>query len=138
MDRTLRVPDDELDLDDNLVATLNGDPFTGTAYEDRSDGSLSEMSYRDGLQEGLARDVDADGRVAVEAFYREGALHGYERRYGVDGDVDREKYYEYGILIAERVRMAEGLIEVFTIDPESENYALLQRYRAEKRWPGPI
>jgi hypothetical protein len=54
--RVVRVPDSELDFDEDSFCTYNGVPFTGVGYEVVPDRGLSEVTYREGLQEGPARD----------------------------------------------------------------------------------
>jgi hypothetical protein len=47
-----RVPDVELDYDEDLIYLYHGKRFTGTAYEDAPGVGLSEASDVDGWQGG--------------------------------------------------------------------------------------
>lgn len=51
-----RVPDDKLDFDSDLIYYYEGRPFTGTGYSQDPGHGLSEISYVNGLQEGVSRD----------------------------------------------------------------------------------
>lgn len=61
MTEPLVVPDSDLDFDSDLVFTLNGAAFTGIAYEESAELWRSEITYRDGIQEGAAREWSPPG-----------------------------------------------------------------------------
>ena len=58
-----RVPMDEIDFDEELVYTYRGELFTGVAYEESVEHGLSETSFRDGKQNGAARDWSPNGQI---------------------------------------------------------------------------
>jgi hypothetical protein len=132
----VRLPDAALDFDSNLVSSVDGLPFTGVGYEDVPSRGLSEVTYRNGLQDGPARDWYPSGALKGESQFRENVLHGVLRELGPDGTVLLESRYEYGILISSVQRDVSGnVIESFEIDRAWANFALLERCRREKAWP---
>jgi hypothetical protein len=131
-----RVPNSELDFDAELTYRWHDALFTGIGYEESPDGRLSEISYRNGMQEGPARDWDSAGNLKVESNFRENILHGLSRIYAADGTLTEEVAYEYGIIVEQREQNSLGkLVTAFIVTPESQLYALLERYRREKEWP---
>lgn len=124
-----RVPMDVLDEDD--IARLNGQPFTGTAFE-LADGArrASELEYRDGLQHGFARDWYPDGRIHGETEYAEGVRHGLEREWFENGALAMEAMWEYDILITKCIWDPAGMvIERYSIDEGSWQFQLLTALR---------
>lgn len=79
----LRVPDSELDFDDELFYRWRGAPFTGIGYGDIPGGGLSEISYRYGARERRERDAsgelvatfvvspDSETHATIERYRRE-------------------------------------------------------------------
>jgi antitoxin component YwqK of YwqJK toxin-antitoxin module len=132
----LRVPAEELDYDGDLFYTYKGEAFTGVAYEEVPGKWLSEVSYRDGLQEGAGRDWYPSGTLKSESWYRENALHGFSREYNEDQVKVLEEVYEYGILVR-RTRWDDAcrMAGTWVIDPDGQSFARLQRYRVQKGWP---
>ncbi|MDY6993954.1 MAG: hypothetical protein SVR94_15305, partial [Pseudomonadota bacterium] len=67
----------ELQFDNDQIAIINGDPFTGLAFYYRDDGTIeSEVDYVQGIQEGVIRDFDELGNVISESEVKNGAYHG--------------------------------------------------------------
>jgi antitoxin component YwqK of YwqJK toxin-antitoxin module len=131
-----RVPDSELDFDDELIYRWRGSLFTGIGYEDTPGGGVSEINYRYGVQEGPARDWYPSGTLQAESHFRENVPHGVAREYAEDGTLIQEAFHEYGILIERREISAAGeMVTTFLIDPDSSTYPMLERYRREKGWP---
>jgi antitoxin component YwqK of YwqJK toxin-antitoxin module len=131
-----RIPDSELEFDNDLTYTANGELFTGIGYEDVPGRGLSEVSYRDGLQDGPARDYYPSGRLKGESHHRENTLHGVSRDFDPEGNLLNESLYEYGILVRSTQWDSSGrVLEEKAIDPDSPNYRLLERHRREKKWP---
>lgn len=132
----LRVKAEELDYASELFYTYKGMPFTGVTYEDEPGKWLSEVSYRDGLQDGVARDWYPSGGLKGESWYKENTLHGRSRDYSEDQVVISEKIYEYGILVRRAAWDDAGRqIDSWAIDAGGSVFGLLRRYRAEKQWP---
>ena len=132
----LRVEHSDLDYDSDLIFTYQGQLFTGVAYEDVPGKWLSEVSYRDGMQEGPARDWYPSGVLKGESHYRENALHGTSREFDESGRLVSEKTYEYGILVSRKELDTSGHVtDSFEITPDHQHYARLERYRQVKRWP---
>ena len=130
------VADADLEYESDLVCTLGGVPFTGIAYEESPSGR-SEISFRNGLQEGLARDWYPGGGLKAESHFVQSVLHGLTREFDESGRVTSEADYEYGIQVLGRRYSADGvLLEVQDLDPESELAKRLASLRREHRWPG--
>lgn len=133
----LRVPDSELDFEDELFYRWRGAPFTGVGYEEIPGGGLSEVTYRYGVQEGPARDWYPSGALKGESNFQENVQHGTSIEYAEDGTAITEASYEYGILVERKEQDEDGhLVTTFVLPPDSETFALLERYRREKGWPG--
>ena len=131
-----RVPDSELDFDSELVCTSAGEPFTGIAFEETSDGGHSEITYRDGMQDGPATDWYPSGRLKGESSYVRNVLHGSSREFDADGRLVCHSLYEYGILVrVERVDQMGRLSLVEEVGSDGVNARLLEKYRREKNWP---
>jgi hypothetical protein len=96
----------------------------------------SEVSYRDGVQSGPARDWYPSGSLKGESWFVEGVLHGAAREYDESGVLVEESLYAYGILISKRTReRGHRLVEREWLDPRSEAGQMLERLRRERRWP---
>jgi hypothetical protein len=130
------VADDELEFDEEFIYRHNGTRFTGIGFERGPNGILSEVSYRDGLQDGPALDYYPSGVLRGVSDYRQNSLHGRVREFGEDGTLLQESVYEYGILLHTVMRDQSGeLAETFRIDENGPNYVLLRKYRRERDWP---
>ena len=126
----LRVPDDELDYDDDLVYSYHGERFTGVGYDEAEGHGLSEISYVDGLQDGPARDWYPSGSLKSEEFFRKNIRHGRSREYREDGLLLSEDVHEFGVHIQSRVFDSEGRgTTTLELAEGSPNYQLLQRIR---------
>jgi hypothetical protein len=131
-----RVPDSELDYDDELTYKWHGALYSGIGFAEAVDGSRSEVSYRYGVQDGPARDWYPSGVLKAESWFRDNVQHGMAREYDDSGSLISEISFEYGIIVSKRERSPEGLmIRTFEIDRKGQSYARLERYRHEKGWP---
>lgn len=130
-----RVHDSELEFEADLVYKHNGRPFSGVGYEETNEGGLSEINYRNGLQDGPARDRYPSGRIKGESYFRENILHGRSRDFDENGNVTQESVYEYGIMVSWVRRDADdNTLETFKIGSSDPAFELLARYREDKRW----
>ena len=130
------VPDTELDYDSDLVCTLNGVPFSGTAFEESSLLGRSEITFHDGLQEGPARDWYPSGVLKGESQFVQGTLHGTVKEFRPDGALAEVSRYEYGVLVFRLTLAADGsVIEAEEVDASSDEADLLQRLRRDCGWP---
>lgn len=130
------MPDKALDFDSDLTFALNGAPFTGIAYEESPSLGLSEIEYRDGVQEGVARDWWPSGVLKGESEHVRNTLHGASRGYDDSGRLRVVANYEYGVLVRKESFGSDGsLIGVEQLDPDSGAATLLSRYRALYEWP---
>jgi antitoxin component YwqK of YwqJK toxin-antitoxin module len=131
-----RVRDSELEYDDELTYRWHGSLFTGVGFDEAEDGSRSEVTYHYGVQDGPARDWYPSGVLKGESWFRDNVQHGITREYSQDGNLSEEISFEYGIMVYKLKRDQSGhMIETFRIDPDSQNYSRLERYRREKGWP---
>lgn len=136
MNDTRLVPDSELDYESDLVCTLEGVPFTGTAFEETPVLGRSEISYRDGIQDGMARDWYPSGIIKGESKFVHGVLHGVAREFHTSGALAEESHYEYGIRTLHRTYAPDGsLVASEELDDGSNEADLLQRMRRERGWP---
>jgi hypothetical protein len=128
----LRVPDDQIDYDDELVYFYRGERFTGIGYDDVPDFGLSEVSYADGLQDGPARDWFPSGQLKSEALFHKNLRHGLSREFREDGSLASEEIYEYGVHLRSCAFDADGRETItFELSEESPNYRILQRLRSQ-------
>jgi hypothetical protein len=126
----------EEDVDSDQVMHLNGEPFTGVAYEDEP--TRSEVAFVDGLQDGPARDWFAGGGLRSEAWFRRGVGHGIQREYDEHGRLIAEQTDECGVTTHRASYSSDGdLIEEWTLDVDSFSYRYLQRCRETLGWPTP-
>lgn len=129
------VRDAELEYDSDLVATLLGEPFSGVAYEESPVLGRSEISYRDGLQDGPAQDWYPAGTLKGESQFRQGVLHGVSREFDHDGNVSVEVQYEYGIRTLATHFGGDGVVtSTEALDPNDEASRQLARLRVERNW----
>ena len=91
----LRVPDAELEFGPDLVMHYRGQPFTGVSYEVMEDGTRSELTYVNGLQQGPARDWDASGRLRAEDSWHANVRHGHSHTYDESGTVISEQWWDH-------------------------------------------
>jgi antitoxin component YwqK of YwqJK toxin-antitoxin module len=135
MNRPKVVPDSELDFDPDLIFTHNGELFTGISYEENPEIGRCEISYRDGMQAGWARDWYPSKVLKSESYYVRGVPHGPSRDFDSSGSLSIESNYEYGIRVLTRHFNSEGQVTATEeIDPNDGAFELLERYRVERRW----
>jgi hypothetical protein len=126
----MRVPDDQLDYDEELFYTYHGLPFTGIGYERAPRGGLSEISYQGGAQDGPSRDWYPNGRIKSEAIYRKNVLHGYSREFNESGALTEEREYEFGILKSSTEFDELGnVVRRFVLAEADPQFALLKKLR---------
>jgi antitoxin component YwqK of YwqJK toxin-antitoxin module len=131
----VRVPDDELDFDSDLVHSWKGERFTGIGYE-TTVGIRSEITYVDGLQHGWARDYYPSGALEAEQEFRYSVAHGRLREYGEDGGLRLDAVNEYGIRVSTTRFDERGqVIEHTVLDEGSPAFQVLAKHRAESLWP---
>jgi hypothetical protein len=130
-----RVPDAEVDFDPDLTYRYRGELFTGIGYEE-TNGALSEIQYAMGRQQGVARDWTSTGQLLAEAHYYDSTLCGWDRRFDSRGQVTEERLFEYGIVTRRKQHNPERT-STWTIAEGDDLNPLLQRYRAQFRWPTP-
>lgn len=125
-----RVPSDLLDFD-NYVYSLQGNPFTGIAFEKRDDDTMwSEQTFNLGLPDGPSRSWYPSGKLESETNYKLGLAHGSDREWYPDGRPRSEAFYELGIRLESKKWAPDGkLTEYFRLDPLSSDFRELQKRR---------
>ncbi len=129
-----RVPFYE--IDEEHVAEFEGVPFTGIAFEESEDGRLmEEVQFKDGLQDGLAREWYLNGQLCRQGGFYQGVQHGAHDEWYETGARKRHAEFELGVLLAETTWSESGTVaQEFVIDPASPNYRILEKLRlGEKR-----
>jgi antitoxin component YwqK of YwqJK toxin-antitoxin module len=128
----VRVPDDELDFhgwDEGY--TLNGQPFTGIAYEVGAEGQLlAEVEYRSGVQEGRWLEWFPDGTTRCEAVLARGVWHGHCREWHSNGRLALDGEFEHGVCLHRR-RWDDGgsLVEDYRVASNAGASEVLGMYR---------
>lgn len=131
-----RVPEDDLDFDEDLIFTYQGKRFTGIGYETSPDGGLSEVMYVDGMQDGVGRDLYPDGSVKYECHYKANLRHGTIREYSPDHRLTLEAVFGYDILLVKKAYDETGrLSDMFELQPGGPEYALYRRREQRLHWP---
>src|SRR5689334_8629353 len=98
-----RVDIDTLEVSDGYTHLFEDRPFTGVGYETGLGGKIvSEISFIDGIQTGVARDFDPQGNVILEANYMGGQLHGRLRKWTQTGVLVADELYEFSTLATGR------------------------------------
>lgn len=64
--------------------------------ENAASNTTSEVHFKDGLKDGLAKQYYADGQVWKESMYKGGHLEGTARVYDREGNLTREVEYQAG------------------------------------------
>jgi antitoxin component YwqK of YwqJK toxin-antitoxin module len=94
-----RVPDEELDYDEDLVYLYAGKRFTGIGFDEAPGVGRSEISYVDGWQEGAARDWYPSGKIKAEYMYHKSSRNGLSREFREDGTLISEEQYVASLLV---------------------------------------
>lgn len=103
MSANTRVRFDDLVVSDDQSLAWQGRPFTGVAYESDGTGRLiSEVTYVDGLQNGVGREWYESGKLRSESQFMHGSKHGLSKNWYEDGRLASEAEYQYSIKTQER------------------------------------
>jgi antitoxin component YwqK of YwqJK toxin-antitoxin module len=127
MTDNLRVHYDELELGSNQLLTWRGEPFTGTAYETDSNGTvIGDARYVQGLQTGVAHEWSAAGQLLSECAYEYGSKDGLCRRWYKNARPECEAEYRFSIKVREKCWSADGeLVKDWALPPEDPQWALI-------------
>lgn len=94
----VRIDFDEIEVNPDYYYFHNGKPFTGIAYETAPDGWLrSEMTFVNGMQDGVSRDWFDNGQMDSETYFRKGVPHGLNREWDEQGRLREESMHEFGV-----------------------------------------
>ena len=130
--QSLRVPDELLDYNEELIYTYEGERFTGIGYADVPGHGLSEISYVDGAQDGPARDWYPSGQLKYEANYRLNARHGSTKQFREDGSLISEAIYDNGVLVRSDTLDIDGnVVDHYKISQSNPNFAQLRPSREQ-------
>lgn len=128
---TPKVDADRLGETDDAHAdtTLDGQLFSGVAYERDAEGHLVCLcGYVDGKMNGAFRVWSASGKVVSEYYHDGGGLHGPYREWYPSGRLRLDAYYEHGYATRKKSFAEDGsVLEDEQLDPESPNAARLKR-----------
>lgn len=129
----MRINDSDLDFDMGLKCRYQGHPFTGTAVEHYPGGELrSELTYVEGVQQGVARDWYPTGELAGESLYSANQRHGLTREWFEDGQPKSELYYEFGIPISKKEWDRDGeLGSTWELKESDPRYQILEQARRQ-------
>ncbi len=126
----MRINHDDLDYTDELIFEWQEKPFTGIAYELEDDTLQSEISYIDGVQQGITREWYLSGQLKIECLYKNGSLHGYYREWFKNDQMKTDRLYELAVLVRKKDWDVNGvLLEDFEIDEQHQQYSLLEKLR---------
>lgn len=129
-----RVPYDDLDFDGDFPC-INGELFTGVAYELYSDGKLhSEYEYKDGWENNVGREWYPNGQLKSIEYFKHRRAYGTHEKFYENGSKKSESNYELGIEIERKSWSKSGeLTEHWTLDPNKhkDRYELLLERRKE-------
>ncbi|PRY60432.1 hypothetical protein [Glycomyces artemisiae] len=95
----LTVPDDEVEIDDELVYRRGSERFTGFTGRTRYGGNYEFQSFKDGLLDGPSGEITPEGDLVVEEWYRGNFLYGITRKFRQDGTLATAIGYEYGFVV---------------------------------------
>ncbi len=120
-----------LDFDSDYTYKLNGKPFTGIAYEKTPQGQyLNEASYKEGVQDGVAKEWYSDNTLRAEENYLKGAKHGVCKEWFRGGKLKSLSKYEFGILVNQTEwDENENVINEYKLSPEEPAYNTLKEFR---------
>jgi antitoxin component YwqK of YwqJK toxin-antitoxin module len=126
-----RVNTDDIEFTDDYRYMWNGLPFSGIGFDAGEDGTLlSEMEFREGILDGMARDFYPSGCVKSESQYRNNTLDGTVREWSQEGILQRVETYERGICIRRQVRDESGQLTLnYELDENDPQFELLQMLR---------
>ena len=132
----MRVNFEELEprlVEEFLLDTYEGKPFTGIAYETWANGGLrSEAEFVDGLKSGLSKDWFQNGQIKSEMNLRQGDGHGLSQTWYENGQLKSQTICEYGIKLSEKVWDNAGLLtRNFQLKEDDFYYSILKRRREE-------
>ncbi|RZK33439.1 MAG: hypothetical protein EOO61_15315 [Hymenobacter sp.] len=114
------------------ILLLDGQPFTGVAYELNSQGELwSEQGYRDGVLDGISRDWYSNGILKSETTYKWNRVHGHDQGWYENGKPAYKSVYELGTRLREQRWNEQGqLVSDYHLDTASPKYVALVQTKA--------
>jgi hypothetical protein len=128
-----RVPESDLQIDDNDVTYYEGVPFTGISFDLGPNGELlSEGEIRDGVETGRVRVWFRSGKLMIDRYVKDGLNHGPNREWFESGQLAEESEWECGCCLRRKRWDANGgLVEDYQMQPTDPEYATLELMR---RW----
>lgn len=127
----LRATEDELDYSDEQARLYMGEPFSGIAYDELNGTVISEVLYKNGAREGIARFWYPSGALSTEEVYAKNTRHGLCTEWYENGSLKLQAMYEHGIIINKTEWDASGAItKKYVLNSSSPGYELLSLRRA--------
>ncbi len=127
-----RVNFDELE-DPGRGQLLRADqsPFTGIAFELSGSGELvCEVSYVDGIREGITKEYFPNGSVESQDAYSNGSKHGDCWRWDGAGRKRLREVYEHSILVEAQEWDAQGsLVRTYRLAADTPQFHTLELMR---------
>ena len=130
----------ELELYDDQSYWYLGKPFSGIARFHREDGSLeSEVSYENGVQEGLYRDWNGEGRLVEEGNVHLGTFHGKVSKWFANGQLKSVEIFKFGVCIEATRWNEDGLEqEHYELPSDSPQWEKIRQRQEMDIEPGPV
>lgn len=117
------------------LALWNSKPFTGIVYDLTDSGNLwSEMSYVNGLQNGVTMEWSDSGILIAEEHWRRGYRHGLNQEWFEDGKLKYEAEFEFNFIVTKKLWDKDGnLIHTYQISDKESSYKVLLAIRKRHR-----
>lgn len=128
---------ENLEYTDEGIYTYQGIPFCGFGIEYYENGQLqSEISYRDGIENGITREWFSNGQLECENQIVNGGKHGRCQEWFESGRLKNDSLYEFGILTKKKQWDETGkLVQEFEISEHDNLYSTLLLFRETNKMP---
>ena len=130
MNRT-NAKDLEGRIDQNVtVYYQDGNPYTGTVYEEFQGRVDVAYEVVEGVKQGLETEYYPDGKVQSISHYANNLLDGPLTRYYEDGAVEEKAVFEKGVCVrSTSYDEADQVLEEYAISEQSPDYPWLAYLR---------
>ncbi|MER7011910.1 hypothetical protein ABT324_10825 [Saccharopolyspora sp. NPDC000359] len=122
----MRVNRADTSMDDRMITSFRGVPFTGEVVDHAADGTVVELSsYQDGIEHGPQFEWYPDGTKQSEGQCDHGRAVGEWREWYPSGQLARyDQFNEFGdVLRTQRWDEAGELVEDYTAAPPRRTQA---------------
>lgn len=130
----MRIDLEQLEFDEDMC-TLDGLPYSGSAYANYPDGTLErELSFEVGLKNGPCKVFFPNGQLGRQWNANRGAAHGEVREWYSSGQLKSVGNYEFGVELSYDEWDANGSqIASRRIDKDSELMKYVETIRERER-----